>query len=365
MKRTPMGRDFCQFCCCCGSFFWKRFASFFGVLEVSKSKLATQLYRQRGKYARSFIHSGMVMLVIAGVTLGPVLISQTNSELEYDVWETAQASTSVFSAVGGQEAGTYTFVSEKPRAEVAEYEVAEGDTVSTIAERFGVSVETVVWANGLASANAKIKIGQKLRVPPTTGIVHQVKRGESIYSIAKKYGVSPQVIVDWPYNTFANDETFALAVGQSLMVPDGVMPKEVPVAPKPVIQPIDVGAVPGTGQFVWPTGGRITQGYKAWHRAIDIANNGLPGVVAADSGVVTVAGWPSPWAYGNRVVINHGNGFETWYGHLSAIYVTPGQRVERGQIIGKMGSTGRSTGPHLHFEIRSGGNLLNPLDYLR
>ncbi|MCJ7828009.1 M23 family metallopeptidase [Patescibacteria group bacterium] len=366
MKRTSLGKDFGQFLACLGRFLWKRFAGFFGVLEISKSKLASRLYRQRGKYTRSFIHSGMVLLVIAGVTLGPILIAETNPELEYDVWETAQASTSVFSAVGGQDTGTYTFVSEKPRAEIIEYEVQEGDTISAIADRHGVSVETVVWANDLASVKSKIKAGQALNVPPTTGLIHTVKRGESIYSISKKYDVNPQVIVDWPYNTFVNDETFALAVGQKLVVPDGVMPAPVPVArPSTTIAKIDVGANPGTGQFIWPTSGVISQGYKSWHRAIDIANRSLPGIVAADSGVVTLAGWPTPWAYGNRVVIDHGNGFTTLYGHLSQVYVVTGQRIDRGQLLGKVGSTGRSTGPHLHFEIRHNGALVNPLNYLQ
>lgn len=364
MKTPSLWEDFLQFIVCLTGYLWRRVFGAFGALEVSKSKFASQLYQRRGKYARPFIHSGMVILVIAGVTLGPVLIAETSPELEEDIWEATPVSTSVLAA--DQTASTYTFISEKPRAEIIEYEVKAGDTISSIAERYGVSVETIVWENNLASVTTKIREGQILRILPTTGIAHRVSRGETVYSIAKKYDVSAQAIVDWPYNTFANDETFALAVGQTLMIPDGVKPEEKPPTPRYYAQVVpQPGVVTGTGQFLWPAGGKITQGYTAWHRGIDIANKGLPGIAAADSGTVVLTGWPAPWAYGNRILIDHGNGYQTLYAHLNAIYVSPGQKVERGQVIGQMGSTGRSTGPHLHFEIRQTGVGINPLSFLR
>ena len=364
MKGSSLGKDFLRFLNCLWRYVYRRLFGFLLVLESSKTKFASQLYQRRGKYARPFMHSGMVILVIAGVALGPVLVAEANSELDYDLWEKTGGSVSVLSASAME--STYTFISEKPRAEVIDYQVKEGDTLSSIANRYGVSVETIVWQNGLSSDKAKIKAGQALRVLPTTGLLHQVKRGETIYSIAKKYDVSPQAVVDWPYNTFINDETFALAVGQDLMVPDGVMPKAVPAPRRDYAQVAPgTGIVTGTGQFVWPAGGKITQWYRAWHRGIDIANKSLPGIVAADSGTVTIVGWPSPWAYGNRILVDHGNGYQTLYAHLSRIYVGAGQRVERGQVIGQMGSTGRSTGPHLHFEIRRGGAAVDPMGFLK
>jgi murein DD-endopeptidase MepM/ murein hydrolase activator NlpD len=362
METSSIGKDFLLFWRCLFRYFRDKFFDVFGVLEASKSRLASRLYQKRGKYARPFIHSGMVVLMIAAVTLGPVLISETSDGVEQDFWQGARASSSVFSAAG-QESSTYTFISEKPRAETIDYKVKSGDTISSIAGRYGISVETIVWANKLASAKSRIRAGQILKILPTTGVAHQVKRGETVYSIAKKYGVSAQAIVDWPYNTFTNDETFALAVGQTLMVPDGVMPKAAPVAPPRYIPQAPPGG--GTGQFAWPAGGRITQGYRAWHRGIDIANKGMPGVAAADAGVVAVAGWPAPWAYGNRIIIDHGNGYRTLYAHLNRIYVSAGERVSRGQVIGQMGSTGRSTGPHLHFEISRSGVKVNPVGYLK
>jgi len=364
MKRPSLGEDLLQFLRHLLIYGRKKLFGAFLVLETSKSKLATQLYQKRGKYTRPFVHSGMVILMIAGITIGPVLIAETNPVLEQDFWQEAPESTSVLSGLSAA-ASTYTFISEKPRAEVIEYEVKSGDTVSSIAERFGVSVDTIIWENNFASDKVKIKAGQVLRVLPASGILHAVKRGETIYSIAKKYDVSAQAVVDWPYNTFTNDETFALAVGQTLMVPDGVMPKKEPVAPRyfAKVSP-EVGIVTGTGQFVWPAGGQITQWYRAWHRGIDIANRSLPGIAAADSGTVIVVGWPAPWAYGKRVLIDHGNGYQTLYAHLNDIYVSAGQKVSRGQVIGQMGSTGRSTGPHLHFEIRQNGVALNPMSFL-
>lgn len=226
----------------------------------------------------------------------------------------------------------------------------------------------MLWANGLDSEKATIKAGQLLKILPTDGIMHKVKKGETVYSVAKKYEANPQAIVDYPFNSFTDDETFALAVGQTLMVPDGIMPQVQPVSPRTSLAQTltpDAGAVSAVGSFVWPAAGNISQGYRWYHRAIDIANRGGGAILAADSGRVTVAGWPDNGGYGNRVVIDHGNGYTTLYAHLSRVSVVPGQSVSRGDVLGSMGTTGRSTGVHLHFEIRAGGALQNPLNYLQ
>ncbi len=328
--------------------------------EKTKSLVAMGLYQQRGRFVRPFIHSGMAFLIVGGITLGPVLIAENLS----NPWQEEFAPQAILSTAVA-ESGTATLVSIKPRAEVAEYEVKAGDTVSTIGEKFGVSVDTIIWENNLKSVK-DIKPGQKLKILPVAGIMYKVRPGETIYSIAKKHQVDAQVIVDWPYNSFANDETFALAVGQTLIIPDGIKPKAKPVAPRSSYYATVVpGAGLGTGQFVWPVGGGISQGYTWYHRGIDIANKARPNIVAADSGTVIITGWPSPWAFGNRIIIDHGNGYQTLYAHLSAVYVGTGQRVQRGQTIGRMGSTGRSTGPHLHLEIRKNGVALNPLSFLK
>ena len=199
---------------------------------------------------------------------------------------------------------------------------------------------------------------------PLTGVSHKVNKGDTVRSIAKRYDVDPQVIVNFPFNTFVNDETFELAIGQSIIVPDGVLPAPIPLAPRSRFTTPDAGTVVASGSFVWPTQGRITQNFVWYHPGTDIANKEMPGVLAADSGTVITAGW-SNVGYGNYIIIDHNNGTKTLYAHLSAIYVNVGQTVARGNTIGKMGSTGRSTGPHLHFEIIKNGVHTNPLGALQ
>jgi len=361
MQKSSIWLDFWQFLCCLGRYGTLRLAKIISFFETGKSGIATKLYHQRGRYSRPFMHSGMAFLVVGGITLGPVLIAENLS----NPWKQIEAAPMTLTSVENTGDETTTQISAKPRSEVVEYEVQSGDTVSTIAEKFGISVDTIRWENNLTSIK-DIKLGQKLRILPVTGILHKVTYGETIYTIAKKYQVDAQVIVDWPYNSFANDETFALATGQTLIVPDGVKPKEVPTIPRIYYaQTPTAGTITGTGQFVWPTQGQMTQFFSWYHKAIDVANHAAPPVIAADSGTVIVAGWPSNDGYGNRIMINHGNGYVTLYGHLQQIYVTAGEKVVRGQTIGKMGSTGRSTGTHLHFEIRVNGACQNPLAYLK
>ncbi len=253
-----------------------------------------------------------------------------------------------------------TQISDKPRAEILQYEIRPGDTVSTIAKKFDVSDDTIYWENDITPKTV-LKPGEKLRILPTTGVRHSVSRGETVDSIAKKYDVSAQAIVDWPFNTFVNDENFSLAVGQALVVPDGVKPDEVPVAPRQYLarQTPDAGTVVASGQWVWPAAGRLTQGFAWYHPALDIANKAAPPILAADSGKV-IAVISQRYGYGNHIIIDHGNGFQTLYAHLSSFSVAEGQTVGKGSPIGVMGSSGRSTGTHLHFEIRDGS--FQPMD---
>lgn len=366
MDSSSLWQDSKDFLFCLVRYTKDKTLEVFQLFERAKSYFAARLYWQRGRWARPFIHSGMALLILGGITLGPTLIAENYPGFATDPWQETPPPSSVLSAATAAEMATTTLISDKPRAEIINYTVQPGETVSEIAEKFGISVDTIRWENDLTSIKA-IKPGQTIRILPVTGIAHKVSHGETIYSIAKHYDTSPQGIVDWPYNTFVNDETFALAVGQILIIPDGVMPKVQPWEPERYLaqKTPEAGTVTGTGQFVWPAGGNIGQGFRWYHKGIDVSNSAAPGVVAADGGTVIIAGWPSPWAYGNRVLIDHGNGFATLYAHLSSIYVTTGQRVGQGQLIGQMGSTGRSTGVHLHFEIRRDGVAVDPLNYLR
>ncbi len=370
IKLPAIVREFVDF----WVFFWEyafeRLAHIYEGLESGKTTLVDMLYQKRGKYARPFMHMGMVGILFFGVTMGPVLLENQEDNLLINELPQARVLGMSTEDTFGMSTQTQSGegVLQYRGGEITEYEVKQGETISQIAEKFDLSVDTILWANGLDSAKTTIRAGQILKILPVDGVMHKVKKGETVYSIAKKYNVDPQPIVDYPFNEFTNDETFSLAIGQRLMVPGGVMPKLKPVSPRNMYArntTPDAGAVTASGRFVWPASGRITQGYYWYHKAVDIANRSGGPILAADSGRVVIAGWPDNSGYGNRVVLDHGNGYRTLYAHMSSISVVPGQSVKRGDVLGQMGSTGRSTGTHLHFEIRAGGGLQNPLNFLQ
>lgn len=335
-------------------------AVYFGVnFEKIKDLIVALLVIKRGKYATSFLNTSFFMLVTATLIGGPIIAENNPFVSSYDQnFDNYQAMMVSYSPYGEN---LTTVVSAKPRDKIENYTVKEGDTLEKIAKRFDISIDTIKWANNLK--NDTIKPGEVLKIPPVTGVVHKVASGENVYSIAKKYKVDPQNIVNFPFNDFADLDTFALVPGQILYVPDGVIEEEKPVVRPRFLAEIKAG-VKGTSNFIWPTSGGITQ-YPVWyHMALDIANPSAPPILAADSGTVTYAECVR-YGYGCHIIIDHGNGYQSLYAHLSRINVSSGQAVSQGQQIGLMGSTGRSTGTHLHFEIRSGGQLLNPLNFLR
>lgn len=341
---------------------YRRFAQF----EFAKGLLVDLLYKKRGRYARPFLHFGTIGLIFLGVTFGPLVL---DSATEGD---SGQAERSVLATADAYSTSFYTNQAEEVRqyrgGEVVTHVVQDGETLSSIADRYGISSDSILWENDL-NERSTLKPGQELKILPVDGIRHTVKRGETIYTIAKKYGLDEaeaQVIVDYPFNEFLDSETFELAIGQQLMIPGGVEEDAVPTIrqTRNIALTPNAGAVSATGSFVWPAQGRITQGYSFYHKAIDVANRAGGAILAADSGVVQVSGWVDNSGYGRRVIIDHGNGYATLYAHLSVTQVQVGQSVNRGDVIGQMGNTGRSTGTHLHFEIRQNGALLNPMSFL-
>ncbi len=254
-----------------------------------------------------------------------------------------------------------TIIPERPRLGVVTYTVQAGDTVQSIASAFGLQPTTIMWADSaIEDAPDLLRIGQEVTILPIDGVYHSVAEDDTLASIADKYKVEPKAIVNCPYNPLSTPDT-TIQVGMKLIVPGG----EKPYVPKVVTT--YAGSAPegaqGTGRFQWPVLGQITQGYWYGHRAIDIGASTGSAVQAADGGFISFAGW-SDVGYGYLIVIDHANGFLTYYAHLNNLYVSTGQTVDRGQVIGGVGSTGWSTGPHLHFEVRHYGAQQNPRAYL-
>jgi len=262
-----------------------------------------------------------------------------------------------------------TTIGERPREEVIYHEVQGGETVSEIAARYGISTDTILWENKLGPRDF-IKPGQKLTILPTSGASYQVKSGDTLEKIAQKYSVDVNGIID--FNNLPAAE--AILVDQILILPGGTPP----APPTPVIEPRSrfaslqdffspTGAVDATPNYgtnlQWPTPSRKINQYFSWrHTGVDIDGTYTSPIYAADTGRVEAAGWQS--GYGLRIVVNHGNGIKTLYGHLSKTHVSVGDSVSRGQTIATMGCTGWCTGTHLHFEVIIGGRKLNPLNYL-
>ncbi len=259
--------------------------------------------------------------------------------------------------------------------------VQQGDTVSGIAKKYGISVNTILWANGL-TARSVLRLGQELTILPVSGVLHEVKRGETLGVIANKYGSDVDKILE---ANLVKSPT-AVQIGQKLVIPDGRPPAVAtpsapkPSAPKPAPTPPRLGDVrdvflppeeaPPSRSFegvelVWPTvQKRINQYYKWKHTGLDINGTLKDAVYAVDDGIVTFSGWNKS-GYGNMILIDHGNGMVTRYAHHSKHFVQVGDQVTKGQSIAMVGSTGRSTGPHLHFEIYVNGKRVNPLEYYR
>lgn len=257
------------------------------------------------------------------------------------------------------------------RTEIVKYTVKDGDTVSSIAKRFNITSNTIIWENALNSYGF-IKPGQELVVLPVTGVSYNVKKYDTIGKIANKYGVSESEIME--ANKIAS--ATSLQISQKLIIPGAnkisVTPVSAPVkkvaevaryTPAAQNSAETVSNIKSLTNLLWPaTCSTITQYFYWGHSGLDIACKlGTP-LYAAEDGVVKNAGWLS--GYGKMVIIKHGSGMETLYGHMNKIDVQVGQAVNRGDILGEMGSTGWSTGSHIHFEVRIGGAKKNPLSYL-
>lgn len=335
------------------------------VFEDYKDILVKFFLMKRGRYNRPFLHMATLLVLTIGVIAAPFLAST------YPVFSQNSSSSAIASPQTNQSiiVGENVFstqISQKPRDKTLTYTVAKGDTLSTIAQKFGISTNTIKWANDLTSDT--VSVGDTLNILPVTGIAYKVQSGDTIYTIAKKLNTDPQKIVDFPFNDFANPETFSLVTGQMLVVPDGIKPSEQPY----IKQQVYIAQGPSSSSFsasgfTWPVHGIVTQFASWYHMALDIAAPYGTPIVAAKSGVISSVSVGSyDGGYGNNVYIDNGNGYKTHYAHMEAVNVSIGQSVVGGStVIGWIGLTGRTTGPHVHFEVIQNGTLINPLPFLQ
>ncbi|MDL1953064.1 M23 family metallopeptidase [Candidatus Uhrbacteria bacterium UHB] len=265
--------------------------------------------------------------------------------------------------------------SERTKTET--YVVQHGDTLGVIAQRFGVNIGTILWANN-RSETQYIRPGDTLRIPPVSGVLITTKKGDTLLSLANKYGSTVGEIIR--ANRLPQDET--LPVGIEIVLPGGKPPVTPPslasrmppsyakepsaTAPNPSIAkpPDDTSSNLPSGKLLWPTSGRVITQYYGWqHTGLDIDGHYDSPIYASHDGVITTAGW-NKGGYGLQVVVT-GGGVMTRYAHASKLFVNAGETVKKGQVLAMVGTTGRSTGTHLHYEVYINGKRVNPLAYVR
>lgn len=282
----------------------------------------------------------------------------------------------------------HTIIPKRPRKDLIKYTVVEGDTVFGIAEKFGLKPETILWGNyfTLLDNPSFLSPGQILNILPVDGIYHRWNAGDGLNGVAKFYGVTPEDIINYPLNhldikTIGGLGNPNIAAGTMLVIPNGTRAFVTWSAPRITRDNPGVAKVLGEGAceavsggpvgiqvFIWPTNNHFLSGFnyspETNHYGIDLDGETGDPIYATDNGVIVYSGW-NDWGYGNMIVIDHGNGWQSLYAHLSQINVGCGAYVYQGAVIGYMGSTGKSTGSHLHFELMSDQHgKVDPFNYL-
>lgn len=279
----------------------------------------------------------------------------------------------------------HTIIPDRPRMDIIKYLVQQGDTLFGIANRFGIQPETVLWGNWgtLEQDPHTLQPGQELYIPPVDGVLYEWEAGKSLDEVADFFHASTQEIIEWPGNDIPIGTDFSdpdIEDGELVLIPDGrrdppswqmvSITRSNPAAAS-ILGPGYCGSVYsgliGDGFFDWPTSSTWQSGFSfvpGLHEAIDLGGSEGNAIYAADDGVVVYSGWNN-YGYGYVIVIDHGTGWQTLYAHLSSIIYGCGDSVAQGTVIGGMGSTGNSTGTHLHFEMRSDiYGRVNPYNFL-
>jgi murein DD-endopeptidase MepM/ murein hydrolase activator NlpD len=287
-----------------------------------------------------------------------------------------------------REENIHTNIPTRPRQEIVQYTVQKGDTVSSIADNYGLQPKTIFAANYsvLQDDPESLKPGQTLKILPVNGVYWEWLGGIPFGQWAAYFNVKPEDIINYPANhldpnAVGDPANANIKVNTWLIVPGGTYQYHTPgqigwvsrTSPA-TAQVAGAGACPptnstaaGTGTFVYPTDRHYLSGFDystvTHHLAIDLAANLGDNIYAADGGVIVYAGWNS-YGYGNMIMVDHGDGFQTLYAHLSQIFVSCGEAVTKSQVIAAAGATGNASGPHLHFEVRTSTTVIDPWNVL-
>lgn len=293
-----------------------------------------------------------ISTTIASTTLNVYANSETSIAIE-------QIDNETLLLDAQQMAEAFEIQINQPR--LIEYVAKASDTVETIANTYEVKLTTITVPNGI-NKDTVLTQGQKLMFPSIDGITYKIKDGETLWDLASLYEI------DFDDLLYINNLTSPdkLKLGQQIILPGVEAIKlQNPSEPKKVAAKTASSASLSRG--IWPASGSVTSKFgQRWgkeHNGIDIGASTGTNVKAFMAGKVTYSGWES--GYGNLVIINHGNGLQTYYAHNSKLLVKIGQSVDSGSIIAKSGNTGNSTGPHIHFEVRKNGTPVNPYSYLK
>lgn len=365
-----------------------------------KGSMIKQFFTQKPTLIRIGIYLIVFCMVVLAVWgIGSLIVSGTSASPEESVTPTAEVqsppenmsppSFSVEDQDGGETRKPDPQFEEinpvEARNEVTTYTIESGDTIFGIAEKFGLTPETVLWSNRYIIGDTPdgLVIGLDLYILPVDGLYHRWSEGEGLNGVSSFYNVDPDVIVNYPGNgldpeTIGDYSLPNIEPGTMLVVPGGVRPtvswivaRDEAASGSTYLGPGSCGGIiygnVGTGTFTWPTSATWLSGYDFTppvHNGLDFDGDFGSPIFASDTGVIVYSGW-SDRGYGNLIVIDHDDGWQTFYAHLLDGSMLPcGTNVQKGQLVASMGSTGNSSGPHLHFELRLNGGAMNPWQFL-
>lgn len=324
------------------------------------SSFAIELYGPRG--LRLLLNLATALLVLAlpltaatgshnAQSDQPIVAAQVATYASED--STARASTVARGVIAGSRSPVTVAASDV--AAIPQHTVKKGDTLADVAALYSVDPDELAFANHLD--DDALGVGDVLMIPPGRGVLYTVKPGDTIPGVASRFKVDPNVIMTYNRLYFEPEH---FAVDQLIFIPGGSVPavRRLNYGTASVA----AGQLPArTGQLSWPVRGVLTQNFWWGHTGVDIAAPYGTGIAASDDGVVVATGWVA--VGGLRVCVQHSGGLQTCYYHTSSVYVAPGETVARGQLIAAIGMTGVTTGPHVHWEVKLNGVVVNPLSY--